>query len=171
MPASGAAAIVRLLASGGVETWVGGGWGIDALVGEQTRPHRDLDLAVRTEDEDRALSVLVHAGFAITEDQRPTRVVVADGDGRTVDLHPVALRPDGSAVQAGFAGTTFTYPPGSLSCRGRIDGLDVACCCADLQLAFHLGYEPQDRDRHDMQVLHDRLGVALPAPYSEDGRG
>ncbi|WP_232107562.1 MULTISPECIES: hypothetical protein [Streptomyces] len=24
-------------------TWIGGGWGIDALVREQTRQHRDLD--------------------------------------------------------------------------------------------------------------------------------
>lgn len=26
--------------------WVAGGWGVDALVGGQTRPHRDLDLAI-----------------------------------------------------------------------------------------------------------------------------
>ena len=27
----------------GIEIWVDGGWGVDALLGEQTRPHKDLD--------------------------------------------------------------------------------------------------------------------------------
>ncbi|MGH8515394.1 MAG: nucleotidyltransferase domain-containing protein [Gammaproteobacteria bacterium] len=27
-----------------------GGWGIDALLGAQTRPHKDLDLLIRLED-------------------------------------------------------------------------------------------------------------------------
>jgi lincosamide nucleotidyltransferase A/C/D/E len=26
--------------------WAAGGWGVDALVGHQTRDHRDLDLAL-----------------------------------------------------------------------------------------------------------------------------
>jgi lincosamide nucleotidyltransferase A/C/D/E len=31
----------------GVEIWIDGGWGVDALLGEQTRPHRDLDIAIQ----------------------------------------------------------------------------------------------------------------------------
>lgn len=30
-----------------VTAWLDGGWGVDALVGSQTRPHSDLDLASR----------------------------------------------------------------------------------------------------------------------------
>jgi len=30
----------------GIEVWVDGGWGVDALLGEETRPHSDLDLAL-----------------------------------------------------------------------------------------------------------------------------
>lgn len=41
--------------------WIGGGWGVDALVGEETREHRDLGLMHRHEQE-RAL--LTGAGFA-----------------------------------------------------------------------------------------------------------
>ena len=29
-----------------ISTWVHGGWGIDALLGVQTRPHDDIDLAL-----------------------------------------------------------------------------------------------------------------------------
>ena len=34
----------------GVEWCVDGGWGVDALVGRQTRPHKDLDLRVSASD-------------------------------------------------------------------------------------------------------------------------
>lgn len=34
----------------GVPFWVDGGWGVDALLGEQTRSHRDLDLHSITVD-------------------------------------------------------------------------------------------------------------------------
>lgn len=30
----------------GIELWIDGGWGVDALLGEQTRPHKDLDIAI-----------------------------------------------------------------------------------------------------------------------------
>jgi lincosamide nucleotidyltransferase A/C/D/E len=31
----------------GIEIWVDGGWGVDALLGEQTLPHKDLDIAIQ----------------------------------------------------------------------------------------------------------------------------
>jgi lincosamide nucleotidyltransferase A/C/D/E len=34
----------------GIEMWVDGGWGVDALLGEQTRPHKDLDIAIQQKD-------------------------------------------------------------------------------------------------------------------------
>jgi lincosamide nucleotidyltransferase A/C/D/E len=34
----------------GVDLWIDGGWGVDALLGEQTRPHRDLDIAIQQKD-------------------------------------------------------------------------------------------------------------------------
>ena len=48
--------------------WIGGGWGIDALVGEQTRPH-DLDIAIPAEEEAKALAFLDGMGFHIEEGQ------------------------------------------------------------------------------------------------------
>ena len=34
------------------------------------------------------------------------------------------------------------------------------------QVRAHLGYQPAAKDRVDMGRLRERLGVALPAPYS-----
>src|SRR6266481_8512849 len=38
------------LESMGTSVWVDGGWGVDALLGEQTRPHKDLDIAIQQKD-------------------------------------------------------------------------------------------------------------------------
>jgi len=32
-----------------IKIWVDGGWGVDALLGEQPRPHGDLDIAIQQE--------------------------------------------------------------------------------------------------------------------------
>jgi lincosamide nucleotidyltransferase A/C/D/E len=38
--------VLELFESEAIEVWIDGGWGVDALVGRQTRPHEDLDLVV-----------------------------------------------------------------------------------------------------------------------------
>jgi uncharacterized protein YaaQ len=55
--------IVGLLRASDVDVWLLGGWGVDALVGEQTRDHKDLDLIVRDDDVARASDVLNERGF------------------------------------------------------------------------------------------------------------
>ena len=32
----------------GVGIWIDGGWGVDALLEKQTRPHQDLDIAIQS---------------------------------------------------------------------------------------------------------------------------
>ena len=34
----------------GVEIWIDGGWGADALLDEQTRAHADLDIVIQQRD-------------------------------------------------------------------------------------------------------------------------
>jgi lincosamide nucleotidyltransferase A/C/D/E len=46
------------LAEAGCAVWVAGGWGVDALIGRQTRLHRDLDLSLDARYETAALLVL-----------------------------------------------------------------------------------------------------------------
>jgi len=55
--------ILAVLRKAGADVWLGGGWGIDALVGKQTRPHRDLDLMHRHEQEPTVIAALAKAGF------------------------------------------------------------------------------------------------------------
>ncbi|WP_327371822.1 nucleotidyltransferase domain-containing protein [Streptomyces sp. NBC_01217] len=160
MTADDVLSVLERLQQAGLAAWIGGGWGIDALIGEQTREHRDLDLMFRDDHEADVVELLNDAGFVETLDWRPVRFVVTALDGREIDLHPLAFAPDGSAVQASTdAEHPFVYPA-SCFVTGTIGGLVVACLSAEQQAYFHQGYEPADRDRHDMARLRETFGIS-----------
>jgi lincosamide nucleotidyltransferase A/C/D/E len=145
-------AILVSLEEAGCAVWVAGGWGVDALVGHQTRPHRDLDLAVDANDESCAIGVLRRAGYQIETDWRPVRVeLVAPGRG-WVDLHPVVFGSDGHGRQADIGEGHFDYPPDGFT-EGMIAGRRVRCISLEQQRRFHEGYEPRDIDLHDLALL------------------
>ncbi|MGI8912439.1 MAG: nucleotidyltransferase domain-containing protein [Chloroflexota bacterium] len=155
------------LRAGGVDIWLDGGWGIDALVEEQTRPHDDLDMVLALDQADRAIGLLRTLGFAVAEDLRPTRLVLREPAGRQVDIHPVTFDAAGTGRQQGAApdGGDCLYPASGFT-TGVIAGQRVGCLSAAVQIAHHLGYPPDDADWHDMLTLRARLGVDLPVPYA-----
>jgi lincosamide nucleotidyltransferase A/C/D/E len=154
-------AIVDALDRGSVRYWVAGGWGVDALVGEVTRPHSDLDLCIDAKDEASVIEELEAIGFAITLDLRPVRFAMTDIPGLEVDVHPVVFGVDGTGVQAGPDGTTFVYPADAFA-YGGIGHLRVPCLSALQQVRFHSGYERQGKDNADLALLRERLGIAIP---------
>ncbi|OZM79932.1 nucleotidyltransferase domain-containing protein [Pseudonocardia sp. MH-G8] len=148
--------LLDALAAAGCHAWISGGWGVDALVGHQTRPHRDLDLAIPAEHEAAALQALGQLGYIIETDWRPVRVeLVSEGRGR-VDLHPLTFDGAGDGHQAGLHGRSF-YWPRSCFTTGTIAARPVGCISVEQQLLFHSGYEPRDVDRADLASLR-RLG-------------
>ena len=138
-----------------VPVWIGGGWGIDALVGRQTRDHRDLDLAYPIEHDAELRRTLSRLGYRPETDWWPVRVELAGPS--YVDLHPLRFAPDGSAVQAGLDGTEFSYPASAFAV-GHIAGRAVGCLSAAQQRRFHSGYELREVDRRDLAHL-DRLAA------------
>lgn len=140
------------------EVWLAGGWGIDALLGRQTRDHRDLDLLHRQEQEPAVLEALATLGYRETLDLRPVRFVLADDDGGTeLDLHPLVFAEDGSAVQAAPDGT-FPYPADCFV-TGHVGGAEVPCVSVAQQVFFHQGYAPRPHDLADMRHLREAFGV------------
>jgi lincosamide nucleotidyltransferase A/C/D/E len=157
-------ATLRGLADAGVDCWVDGGWGVDALVGRQTRAHDDLDIVVDAAHLDVARRWLTDQGYAVARDWLPTAIAMRHADGTEIDLHPITRTPDGGGEQAQLDGvTTYRYRP---PVTGRIDGEPVRCCPLADQLACHLGYEPRPKDRADMRALADAFGMPLPERYA-----
>jgi [ribosomal protein S5]-alanine N-acetyltransferase len=146
------------LADRRLPAWVAGGWGIDALLGEQTRAHADLDLAYRAEDGPELLAILAQHGYRIVLDYRPARIAVGDDAGHEVDLHPVRFDTSGHGVQAGLHDEVFHYAPDSFT-TGSIAHRSVACLTAEQQIRFHRGYEFRERDREDVARLQAAFGL------------
>lgn len=135
-----------------VRSWVAGGWGVDALVGRQTREHRDLDLAVDVADLDASLQVLRTLGYVEATNWLPVRVELRAQADKWVDLHPVRFDAAGHGLQGEIDGTHFQYPPTAFT-DGFLERRLVRCLSVDQQLAFHSGYESREQDKHDIDLL------------------
>ena len=158
--------LVAALKAEDVRVWIDGGWGVDALLGEVTRPHEDVDLVVELGALGAVCECLSSLNFSVTEDLSPVRVVLNSPGGRQVDLHPVTLAEDGTGWQVGAApdGSDCPYPADGFTV-GRIMDVVVPCLSAELQLEHHSGYTPRDRDRADMARLASRFSLQLPPSF------
>jgi lincosamide nucleotidyltransferase A/C/D/E len=165
-PAEKVLLVLDTLHRGGWRAWLDGGWGVDALLGEVTRPHDDVDLVVELAALPAVLDALATLGFSVTENLAPVRVVLRSSDGLQVDLHPVTFAEDGTGWQRGASpdGSDCPYPAEGFA-EGRILDRVVPCLTPELQLEHHGGYAPRDHDRMDMARLASRFGLSLREPY------
>jgi lincosamide nucleotidyltransferase A/C/D/E len=126
----------------GCPVWIDGGWAVDALLGVQTRPHSDLDIAL----EDRlALTLperLISNGYRDVERDDTTKwnFVLGDDRGHEVDFHTFVLDGSGNVVEG------VKYPKGSLTGVGRINGIAVRTIDPEQLVKFHSGYKLKEKD-------------------------
>ena len=156
--------LLCVLDAAGVPATVDGGWGVDALLGTQTREHDDLDLVVALEHTARIRAALGPLGFTLHEDHLPVRFVLRNEAGEQLDMHTVDFDAEGDGVQPQPSGKTFRYPPeGFVS--GSIAGVSVRCISAAVQLACHRGYTPSAKDVQDVRALCSRFALPIPSAY------
>lgn len=67
--------LLEMFDAAGVLCWVDG-WGVDALVGRQTREQGDLDLVVEAQGMSSAMRILTVNGYAVVRDWLPTAIAV-----------------------------------------------------------------------------------------------
>ena len=157
--------LLELLRAASVEATIDGGWGVDALLGHQTRDHEDLDLVVALADVQKIQSALDPLGFALHEDHRPVRFVLRSDTGEQIDFHTVAFDAEGGGLQPQPGGGVFRYPPEGFV-RGRVGGREVRCISGEVQILCHLGYEPSPKDVRDVLALCEALGLPIPEAYA-----
>jgi lincosamide nucleotidyltransferase A/C/D/E len=153
-----------------VPIWLDGGWGVDALVGEQTRPHRDVDMVIARSDCARAQDALATIGLHHdpgAEPGFPTRLVMLAADGRGVDFHPILFDEKSNGWQELPGGAWCLYPVEGLIGTGHVEGRAVRCITAELQRWHHVGYPLKETDRHDLGLLASHFGLPLPPGVSE----
>jgi len=167
MSAADVLAVTSRLAAAGIPFWLDGGWGVDALIGEQTRPHADLDIVVPLDAADGLIATLSEDAFAVITDERPTRLVLEAPDGRKIDIHPVVFDDTGNARQVGAGpnGGDAPYPAAGFAGRGLIGGAETPCLTPELLLMHHQGYRPLAKDWHNVRFLCARFALKVPAAY------
>lgn len=149
----------------GVDVWIDGGWGVDALVGRQTRPHNDIYIFIEKKNAAKFIEILTTRDYQEVKMDYTTNdhTVWHDCADRTIDLHLFE-----------FSGADMIryenepYPANVISGKGSIGGIAVRCFTAEAQLQFHQGYEHSEKDTHDVLLLCKSFGLAVPEKYRND---
>jgi lincosamide nucleotidyltransferase A/C/D/E len=168
------------LLENGVQIWILGGWGVDALLERQTRPHKDLDVIVAFDDLPALTAILSERGFVLKEiwgenhwvrHDRPVSLIGTDELGaevatafvlndsleREIDVHVMHFDEHGSPTPAW--NSTMSFPPDAFDGHGLIANCPVRCLSAAMQMRTHSGYTLQDKDIQELRLLHERFGV------------
>ena len=145
-----------------IDIWLDGGWGVDALLGEETRSHNDIDLFVEEKNGKTFIEILKEKGFTEVIEAYTTtdHTVWKDDKDRIIDLHVFEFNEQGDLV---FEGES--YPSNVFSGIGKIGNKVVKCIDAENQVLFHLGYEHDENDVHDVRLLCERFNIPVPSEH------
>jgi len=148
-------AVVRIVGwidSHDVGYQINGGWAVDALVGRQTRAHRDLDLFVDAAMVPELLRWLLSEGYVEQVNELPARIELRR-DQLRVDVHPMTLDSAANGTQWNAAGEAIYTHLAEARTIGHIDGYPVQVATAQRLRELHEGYPPREVDRHDLDLL------------------
>jgi lincosamide nucleotidyltransferase A/C/D/E len=143
------------------------GWGVDALLGKQTRAHADLDIVVQEKDLTSVTAFLESRGFLELprEDSRPWNFAMRNGKGKEIDLHVISLDEKGNGLYGPPERGEGRYPADALEGEGTVEGVPVRCISPEFQIHSHTGYEFNDADVQDVTALAHAFGLQIPQEY------
>lgn len=161
MTAEDVIAFVQLLKQHNIEVFIDGGWGVDALLGHQTRPHADLDIALQHKDVPQVRALLEARGYKDVprDDSWECNFVLGDDAGHEIDFHSYTFDEAGNHIFG------VKYPFDSLTGTGSINGQPVKCIPPDWLVKFHTGYKLDENDYRDVKALCKKFGIEMPEEY------
>lgn len=144
-----------------IEVCIDGGWGVDALLGKQTRRHADLDIAIPHADVESVRVLLEARGYTDVprDDTRPCNFVLGDDLGHLIDIHTYTFDSEGRLIFG------VEYPLESLNGSGAVNGYPVRCITPGWLVKFHAGYKLDENDYQDVKLLCRRFRIELPPEY------
>jgi lincosamide nucleotidyltransferase A/C/D/E len=153
--------LVKLLEQNQIKIFIDGGWGVDALLGEQTRPHEDLDVVMPHKFVPLARSLLEARGYTDVPrtDTRDCNFVLGDNLGHLIDFHTYTYDEQGSLVFG------LPYPLDSLNGTGSIKGYPLKCITPEWLVKFHTGYQFDENDYRDVKALCQRFRIEMPVEF------
>ena len=163
MTAGAVVKIIELLEQNGIEVYIVGGWDVDALLGEKTRKHEDLDIALPHKFVPKLRELLEARGYEDVPrpDTSDCNFVLGDDKGHLVDVHSYTFDENGKNIYG------IAFEPHHLTGTGTINGYPVKCVPPDVMVEFHTGYDIGENDLHDVTALCERFNIPLPKDYEE----
>ena len=171
--------ICKLLSANDIQTWLTGGWGIDALLRRQTRSHKDLDVIMLLDDVVHMRVLLGNHGYELRElwsenlfakdtkgNETATAFVLQDAEGRELDAHAMRIDHQGNGIPAWDEAEDFIFKKEDLRGSGTIAGFSVRCITPESQIFCHTGYELPEKQLSDLYLLHEKFGVEYPNEYT-----
>ena len=163
MDADAVLEVLTTLEDASVRVWLDGGWGIDALLGEQTRDHADLDLILDVADVAKLQEALLTIGYQVEAGGTAMNFLLTGKCERKIDAHPIKFDTRGYGLFELVDGRRWPFPPAAFAGKGQIRKHEVLCLSPDAQVQCHgQGYPPSENDLRDMELLQQRFGVVLP---------
>jgi lincosamide nucleotidyltransferase A/C/D/E len=168
MIAADITSLYRELENLNIKIWIDGGWSVDALLGEQTRPHKDLDIEIQQKNVSRLRQLLCEKGYREIKlhEARPWNFVLGDDKGREIDIHVIVIDERGNGIY-GPPENGEMYPAAALTGTGSINGRSVRCISPEWMVKFHSGYELKDKDFRDVSALCERFDIELPESFAK----
>ena len=158
MPIDAVLDLLRTARALGIDVWLDGGWGVDALVGRVTRTHADVDIVVAQRDAVVLRDHLERRGFRDVprDDTRPHNFVLGNDAGHRIDFHIVVFDGDGHGVY-GPSENGQRYPAHAFAGRGHLGVEPVRCMSATYQIESHAGYPLREKDHADLRLLRSLM--------------
>ncbi|MFM8935005.1 MAG: nucleotidyltransferase domain-containing protein [Candidatus Limnocylindrus sp.] len=151
------------LETSGIKIWVDGGWSVDALLDQQLRPHKDLDIAIQWKDVPRLRELLTAREYEQVKEDSQWNFVLRDDKSHEIDVHAFIYDDKGNVVEG------IMYPTESLTGTGTIDGQPVRCISPRYMVEFLAPYISKWPEKYvpAVSALCDKFGIELPKEYIE----
>lgn len=148
--------VIKILEEASITYWIDGGWGIDILVGKQTRTHRDIDIDFDARYTEKLLKILKAHGYEVETDWTPTRIELYNEKLGYLDIHPFIINEDGTSKQADLEGGWYEFEADYFG-SAIFEGRTIPCISVKGQKVFHTGYELREVDKHDIKMIENLL--------------
>jgi hypothetical protein len=162
--------VTQTLTRAGVPHWLFGGWAVDFIAGEVTRPHRDIEFAVWASDAEHVSALLAPLDYQLDPAHTSVEMTLFWKHEQIVEFYNHLVNAAGQIVIAGkwsdwaWADAAFDAPMATLH------GVTCPIVSAQSILATKEGYAAQphggplrDKDIADIARLRKHLGMASTA--------
>jgi len=161
----------------GIDIWIDGGWGIDALLGKETRNHKDIDFIADKKFYKQIREYFTKKGYVVSTEEPDERWhFIMDGPEGELDVMLVGFLEEGGATYEPVGVDVEAFPAFAFEGRGSIKGVDVRCVSAKYRMlcltkAFGVvertGYVFSEKDYNDLKAISEKFSIPMPEEFEK----